>query len=60
MKNIALAVKAPEVPVQENLEDAETISLGEFVMTPKAEFSLQARVLASKRYRGGGAGNLAP
>ena len=51
---------APEVPVQDALEDAEAIALGDFAINPKAEFSLKARVLASKRYWTGDSAKLAP
>ena len=51
---------APEVPMQDDLEDADAIVLGDYSLDPRAEFSLKARVLASKRYRTGDSAKLAP
>jgi hypothetical protein len=47
-------------PRQRNLADATAIQQGQFTLTPRAEFSVTARVLASERYRADAIAKLIP
>jgi len=53
-------VSAPEVPLQTKLSNATQIKLDEYTLSPVAEFSLQAKVLAKKQYRSGREADLSP
>ena len=41
---------APQVPVQTLLSNAPPVQIGDIKLTPRARFSLEARVLARERY----------
>jgi hypothetical protein len=56
----APGVLAPGDPWQQELVDAGTLQHGEYALTPRAEFAIEARVLASERYRWDGGAGLAP
>jgi hypothetical protein len=51
---------APRVPVQIILDNAPPIQVGEVKLTPRARFSLEARVLSRERYYLGSAAALMP
>ena len=56
----APGVLAPGDPWQQELRDAATLRHGDYVLTPRAEFAIEARVLAVERYRWDGGAGLAP
>ena len=47
-------------PRQENLRESPPISLDEFILTPRAEFDIQARVLGTEKYVLGTEAKLSP
>ncbi|MCX7556086.1 hypothetical protein OS187_04490 [Xanthomonadaceae bacterium JHOS43] len=47
----APGVLAPQLPVQEDLHDATAIEHGDFLLTPLARFTIEARVLGREDYR---------
>lgn len=49
-----------ELPKQNNLLDANPVSLGEYELTPRAEFEIRARVLSRKNYSWGTEADLSP
>jgi hypothetical protein len=51
---------APRAPVQVNLDNAAPINVGEIKLTPRARFSLEARVLSRERYYLGSTASLMP
>jgi hypothetical protein len=51
---------APRAPVQIMLENAAPIQVGDVKLTPRARFSLEARVLSRERYYLGSAAALMP
>ena len=53
-------VLAPDDPVQINRSNLAAFSAGDYQLTPAAEFSLQARVLSTTRYRTGREADLSP
>ena len=53
-------VVAPENPVQVNLERAASFPFKGVRVVPQAEFSLQARILGTERYRTGPESDLSP
>jgi len=53
-------VLAPRDPVQRELAGATPIRHADFELRPRAEFSLEARVLSAERYRWHGGSALAP
>jgi hypothetical protein len=56
----APGVLAPDDPWQQELGEAGTQQHGEYSLTPRAEFAIEARVLAVERYRWDGGADLAP
>ena len=56
----APGVLAPDNPWQQELLDAGPLQHGEYALTPRAEFRLEARVLSAERYRWDGGAGLAP
>jgi len=53
-------VLAAEDPRQRALRGAEPLRHGDYALTPRAEFELEARVLSVERYRWDGGADLAP
>ena len=53
-------VLAPDDPVQQELAGAAPRQHQDYELTPRAEFRLEARVLAAERYRWDGGADLAP
>jgi len=51
---------APAAPAQVLLDHAAPISVGEFTLTPRARYNLEARVLSVERYRMDGGSALSP
>jgi hypothetical protein len=49
-----------ELPRQNDLLDANPVSLGEYELTPRAEFEIRARVLSRKNYSWGSEADLSP
>lgn len=56
----APGVLAPDDPVQQELTGAAPLRHQEYELTPRAAFSLEARVLSAERYRWDGGADLAP
>jgi hypothetical protein len=56
----APGVLAPDDPRQQELRGTGPVPHGEYVLTPRAEFELEARVLSAERYRWDGGAGLAP
>jgi len=53
-------VIAPDDPVQADLADAPSFSVGDYRIDPVARFSLEARILSAERYRLGREAELSP
>ncbi len=53
-------VIAPDAPVQRNFENGKAFQVKDFTLTPRAKFSLTARVLARERYRVDAAADIIP
>ena len=53
-------VLAPDIPVQIDLERAASFPFKDVRVVPQAEFSLQARILGTERYRTGRESDLSP
>ncbi|TAG82790.1 MAG: hypothetical protein EAZ24_02510 [Burkholderiales bacterium] len=53
-------VIAPDAPVQRNFENGKAFQIKDFTITPRAKFSLTARVLARERYRSDAAADIIP
>lgn len=51
---------APDAPVQRNLENGTPFQIKDFTLTPRAKFSITARVLARERYRSDAAADIIP
>jgi hypothetical protein len=51
---------APDAPFQRNYENGKPFQLKDFTLTPRAKFSLTARVLARERYRTDAAADIIP
>lgn len=51
---------APDVPFQEQLDEADAIRLGDYRLTPLARFQIEARVLSRRDYRFDGGASLSP
>jgi hypothetical protein len=51
---------APDPPFQRNYENGKPFQLKHFTLTPRAKFSLTARVLARERYRTDAAAGIIP
>lgn len=51
---------APNVPAQVLVERAEQLSVGEFVLQPRARYDIEARVLSVERYHVDGGSALSP
>ncbi len=56
----APGVLAPDEPVQQELAGAAPLRHQEYELTPRAAFSLEARVLSAEGYRWDGGADLAP
>lgn len=56
----APGVLAPDDPLQQELAGAAPLQHQEYELTPRAAFSLEARVLSAERYRWDGGADLAP
>ena len=61
-KTVALGpgVMAAEAPVQHNLDNQDTFMLGDYRVTPLADFSLRAKLLARESYFLGPEADLSP
>ena len=53
-------ILVPEQPLQRNPGATETIAIGDYRLTPRAEFDLRARVLSRENYRWGSQSDLSP
>ncbi len=51
---------APDAPLQRNFENGKPFQVKDFTLTPRAKFSLTARVLASERHRSDAAAAIIP
>jgi hypothetical protein len=51
---------APEAPYQRNFENGKPFQVKDFTLTPRAKFSVTARVLARERYRTDAGADLSP
>ncbi len=51
---------APDAPYQRNFENGKPFQVKDFTLTPRAKFSLTARLLASERYRTDAGADLSP
>ena len=53
-------VSAPEQPLQTKPAESQTIRIDDYTITPLADFSITAKVLAKKHYRTGREADLSP
>jgi len=53
-------VLVPETPRQTNLADSSAFPVGQFLLTPRAEFGIRARVLSRENYYMGDEADLSP
>ncbi|TAG00407.1 MAG: hypothetical protein EAZ43_13840 [Betaproteobacteria bacterium] len=51
---------APDAPLQRNFENGRPFTIKDFTLTPRAKFTLTARVLASERYRTDAGADISP
>jgi hypothetical protein len=51
---------APDAPLQRNFENGKPFQVKDFTLTPRAKFSLTARVLGTERYRSDAGAALMP
>jgi hypothetical protein len=53
-------VVASQVPMQQPLVNGKSFNLGDYRITPLADFDIEAKILAKKRYRTGREADLSP